>query len=396
MLASQIPPKFAIPFGNSAAVGTIRPIPQASQTATSPGAASLTDGFPVATGQPLAAGGIPPSMQDFNGLFNQITAWARWQGAGALVPFDGAFSSAVNGYPSGAILSSAVKAGRIWISTVDNNTTNPDSGPTPAWLALMLASDVIVPATAAITLYVDSTTGNDTTGVGTTSAPFRTNAKAISYAASRYSFAGYGLIIQQGTAGTYDLPATITGVPLLTILGNLSNPTAYSLVGAGTSNAQSVVQGCNCAIQGAALQNTNPNLPTLAAVAGGQLNLYNVVLTGTATLNQPHLLSGQGGYIGLTGTITVQQSAAAILDAEFGAITSLATIVVPSAGTFSGAVVVCNGGNIGFGSGSSFSGTTNGKRYSAALNGVINTFGSGPNFISGSIAGTVVTGGQYA
>lgn len=142
MLASQIPTKFQIPFGKNAAAGTIRTVPVADQTATSPGAASLTTGFPVATGQPLAAGGIPPAMQDFNGLFNQITAWSLWQAAAGLVPYDSTFSSQIGGYPAGASVLSNTTPGRIWISTADNNTTNPDGGSASNWLALMLASDV--------------------------------------------------------------------------------------------------------------------------------------------------------------------------------------------------------------------------------------------------------------
>jgi hypothetical protein len=142
MLASQIPTKFPIPFGNNAAAGTIRAVPTADQTATSPGAASLTTGFPVATGQPIAAGGIPPSMQDFNGILNQISAWARWQAAAGLVPYDATFSSVVGGYPQGATVLSGTTAARVWISTADNNTTNPDASTAANWLPLMLLSDV--------------------------------------------------------------------------------------------------------------------------------------------------------------------------------------------------------------------------------------------------------------
>jgi hypothetical protein len=135
MLASQIPTKFPIPFGDSAAAGTIRPVPIADQTATSPGAASLTTGFPPATGQPLASGGIPPSMQDFNGILNQITAWCRWQGAGGLPQFDATFAAKIGGYPAGAVLSSAT-LGHVWLSVADNNATDPEGGASQSWIGL--------------------------------------------------------------------------------------------------------------------------------------------------------------------------------------------------------------------------------------------------------------------
>jgi hypothetical protein len=41
-------------------------------------------------------------------------------------------------------------------------------------------------------------------------------------------------------------------------------------------------------------------------------------------------------------------------------------------------------------------GTVAGKRYSATLNGTINTQGGGANFFPGDVAGTMATGGQYA
>ncbi len=42
-----------------------------------------------------------------------------------------------------------------------------------------------------------------------------------------------------------------------------------------------------------------------------------------------------------------------------------------------------------------FTGTPTGKRYTAALNGVVNTFGGGATYLPGGTAGTTATGGQY-
>lgn len=127
MQASQIPTKFPIPFANGAGGAFIRPIPQASQIGVQAGAASLTDGFPPVTFTPIAAGGTPPFGQDFNGLLNQITAWSQWQNAGGLVPYDAVFSAAIGGYPQGAMLAGAAP-GVVWLSVVDNNVTDPDTG----------------------------------------------------------------------------------------------------------------------------------------------------------------------------------------------------------------------------------------------------------------------------
>lgn len=127
MKLSSVPTKFNIPFANGAGASYIRAIPQASQTGTSPGAASLTDGFPPATFVSTSGGGVPPSGQDFNGILKQITQWSQWASAGNAVQYDSAFATAIGGYPAGAVLSST-PAGVLWVSTVDDNLTNPNTG----------------------------------------------------------------------------------------------------------------------------------------------------------------------------------------------------------------------------------------------------------------------------
>ena len=131
MLSSAIPTKFPIPFANSAGTPTYsRPIPQASQIGIQAGAASLTDGFPPVCFTPRASGGTPMWGADLNGLLNQVTAWLQWVNAGAPVAWDNAFSASIGGYPKGALVQSqsVTLFGYWWLSTVDNNTTNPDTG----------------------------------------------------------------------------------------------------------------------------------------------------------------------------------------------------------------------------------------------------------------------------
>jgi hypothetical protein len=128
MQASDIPAKFNVPFANAAGGGYVRAIPAASQIGIVDGAASLADGFPPDTFTAVAAGGVPPFGQDFNGILKQITAWSRWMSAGGRVAWDSAFSAAVGGYPQGAIVGSPVTLGLCWLSMTDNNVTNPDTG----------------------------------------------------------------------------------------------------------------------------------------------------------------------------------------------------------------------------------------------------------------------------
>ncbi len=127
MKIADIPSKFNIPFAASAGAGYVRQIPQASQSGIQVGAASLTDGFPAATFQSTASGGKPPFGEDLNGILKQITQWSQWQNAGATVQYDATFATAIGGYPAGTVLGS-YPAGVLWVSLVDDNLTNPDTG----------------------------------------------------------------------------------------------------------------------------------------------------------------------------------------------------------------------------------------------------------------------------
>ena len=126
MQRSQLAVKFALPFAANAGAGdNAYPIPVGSQTG---GRASLNDGFPPPTFVPIASGGIPPWGEDMNGILYQSTAWLQSLQAGAAIPYDSAFQTAIGGYPQGAIIESAVYVSLKWVSTTDNNTTNPDTG----------------------------------------------------------------------------------------------------------------------------------------------------------------------------------------------------------------------------------------------------------------------------
>lgn len=135
MQQSDAPARFNIPWANSAAAPYIQTIPEASQIGITNCRASLTDGFPPLTFVPASAGGCPPFGKDFNGILKQITQWSRWGSAGGPVFYSSAFSTAIGGYPKGAMLQSAVLVGRVWMSTAENNTTDPDATTAANWVA---------------------------------------------------------------------------------------------------------------------------------------------------------------------------------------------------------------------------------------------------------------------
>jgi hypothetical protein len=135
MQQSDLPTRFPIPFAASAGASYIRTVPKDPVTPTTTDApASLTEGFPPECFQPEASGGIPPNGKDFNGILNQITAALRWLAAGGPAIFNSDFSTAIGGYPKGAILTSTASDGVLWQSTANNNTTDPDSGGAANWV----------------------------------------------------------------------------------------------------------------------------------------------------------------------------------------------------------------------------------------------------------------------
>jgi hypothetical protein len=113
-----------VPFAES---GTKNAVPIPSQIGVTPGAASFTTGFPPLTFTPIAAGGVPPFGADFNGVLNAITQALRWTNAGGQYVYDVDFATAIGGYPKGALLQRSTLDG-FWMNTVDNNTTDPDTG----------------------------------------------------------------------------------------------------------------------------------------------------------------------------------------------------------------------------------------------------------------------------
>lgn len=136
MQLSTAPGKLTLPFANAGARNVI-PVP--SQIGITPGAASLTDGFPPLTRTPLAAGGVAPFGIDMNGILYEVSAIVRWANAGGGYPYDSAFAndSDIGGYPKGARIARSDGLG-YWFNTIDNNTVDPEAagyaGLTAGWV----------------------------------------------------------------------------------------------------------------------------------------------------------------------------------------------------------------------------------------------------------------------
>lgn len=150
MQSTSIPAKFQVAWAANAATtggpngdGYRRVPPAASQIGVHDGYASFTDGFPPLTAQPVASGGVPPYVQDTNGVLNLITAWSQWTQAGGPVLYDAAFGTGISGYPKGALLISTTNSGITWQSTVEGNTSNPDGSSPTGWVARPVVTSAV-------------------------------------------------------------------------------------------------------------------------------------------------------------------------------------------------------------------------------------------------------------
>lgn len=142
MQRADIPTRFPIPFANAAVPPYVHVVPEASQIGVTPGAASLTDGFPPANFTMVSAGGIPPLGDDMNGILKQTTQQSRWDQAGAPAIYNSSFAGSIGGYPKGTLLSSELYDGYLWLCTADDTATDPDGGtpdvPLAGWAAVAL------------------------------------------------------------------------------------------------------------------------------------------------------------------------------------------------------------------------------------------------------------------
>lgn len=325
---ASIPSKFPIPWGNSAGSAYIRNIPQASQIGITNCAASLTDGFPPLTFVPASAGGCPPFGQDMNGILRQATQWLRWQGAGAPVPYDSSFSSSIGGYPKGTILAKAATVGCWWLSLIDNNASNPDTGGAN-WLGYCLSGpsqrnsaystaiggypkgSVLLNASTQTNFWISTvaanTTDPDAAGVGWSDLY---NLAALQFWGGT---SGGSANAQTVTIANY-LPTPITGIPIRFKAG-FSNTTAMTLNVTGTG-----------AIAVRKMTSAGP-----VALTGGEVVVNQIV-----TVN----------YDG-----SVYELVSSTQPTTFGSITYYAssTTYTPSANMVYAKVTVCGGGGGGGG-----------------------------------------------
>ncbi len=151
------------------------------------------------------------------------------------------------------------------------------------------------------------------------------------------------------------------------------------------------------AVQSLQVQNATSGDSIRATQPGSNINIGAGVIFGTSAGNQ--IRADNLGRVGITGNYTVSGSAAAHIRANNSGVIAYnggTTVTVNGTPAFSNFFADCTVLGLMNIFSTTYSGAATGTRYSATLNGVINTFGGGATFLPGNVAGTTATGGQYA
>lgn len=122
MKRTDAPKKQPVPFGVNGPREDLLPTTPAGNNQ-----ASYDSGFPPVTMILKSAGGLPPKGEDFNQILFELSALNRWGSSGTLNSYDSTFATSIGGYAKGSMVLS--DSGLIiYMNTVDDNITNPNTG----------------------------------------------------------------------------------------------------------------------------------------------------------------------------------------------------------------------------------------------------------------------------
>lgn len=247
--------------------------------------------------------------------------------------------------------------------------------------------------TAPRTYYVRTDGSDSNTGLSNTAGgAFATMQQAWDTLATLDGGGFVGTI--QVADGTHTTPFEPVKVPVgfssIVVVGNNTTPGLCHLSTAAT--CISVGPGINLSVMG--LRLTSASSSQVLVSAGSICTVSDIELSAAAGNYQ---LFANGGTITVTGAVHIDGGGAGFALAQTGGYVSVVNASFALIGTVPYAVfmTVRDVSRAVFFN-TSFSGSATGSRYSAELNGTINTYGAGESFLPGNAAGTKATGGQYA
>ena len=299
------------------------------------------------------------------------------------------------------------------------------SMPTDKFESMLKSIRVPVWLTGNKSFYVNIDTGSDTLDDGrglTADKPFATLQAALNYISTTYNLYKYNCIVSiaSGDYGrnTITLPSYATTTGTVIITGpDQNNPDAvkigkvYNNFGSYYTLRDLCIKPENVGSHQSAAYATNGTIDLVntimdiseTVVSNGSLSAVETEDSGKVRIYATNTLERKNGITIRVGTVATQS----LILANGGVIQYTADIHIEGNCTVSNATVLAATGGLVRRTVSSFvnpgrapivtaSGTVTGKRYNAALNGIIRVGGGGPDFFPGSEAGVTATGGQYA
>jgi hypothetical protein len=413
MQNSNIPTKMPVVWGTSAGGSYIRTVSIPSQIGVNNGYASFTDGFVPLNFVNPNAGGIPPFGQDINGALNAITAWNQWQQAGAWVYYDSVFSTAIGGYPKYASLIAVNITNAFWVSQVDNNTSDPDTGGAN-WLLCYFPNALffvqVIPQT---NFYVNASTGSDSLYDGTSATvsgshgPWATITHAVVQISTYFSASQVTINVAGGTYNGFTINQSDISSWNVACAGS-SSVTILASTSATNGGVAALFENSNVTLSGATLRGSVGCIGWGGSGASGYC--FNCVIDGSLSPSVGMGYSGgasgtiQGANTFTSGTgtfsscVSAQNSASIAwgLTTNHAVITLLGTIV--NAATFvsvaAGASISCVPSAMSF-LDSGGSGTSGATRFSVSGAGGVYSNGGTTNLFPGGIAGVITSPGYY-
>lgn len=222
MLRSGAPTQLTQVFAGGSGAGPTNVVPLTPTGSQPAGQIAYSTGFTSTNMTPIASGGIAPWGADMNGLLKAQTQAQIYQQAGFLYPYSSAFSTAMSGYPAGAVLPMASGLG-LWLNQTDGNTTNPDSSGASGW--------VPQPANQGATALTGLTGGTVVLTPNQLGAPFITLAGTLTsnLQVTLPLSAGRAYTVQNNTTGAYTVTvAGATGTGVTVSQGAANGTTIYT------------------------------------------------------------------------------------------------------------------------------------------------------------------------
>lgn len=250
------------------------------------------------------------------------------------------------------------------------------------------------------TTYYIATTGNDSTGNGTSGNPWLTIQHAVGYLQQNIDLGGQSVTISVAD-GTYAAGATIfqpfTGSGNVTIQGDVSTP-ANCIISTTSQAPFTIANKAIVSIEGFKLTTTAAH--GIVADSGCVIDLIGAMEYGACGGSSTHIVSqSAGSLINISANYKISGAAACHFQITNSAqinTTASNTVTITGTPAFSQAFVQTTACASGLLENQTYSGSATGVRYNTTLNAVINTGGGGASYFPGNSSGTTASGGQYA